>query len=161
MGRQRQQVQPEGLNIYRNSSGGLDGVGMKEDAVPLSDPGDLFNRLKGAHFIIRVHEGNQDRIRPDGPAHVTGVNPSTRIDREIGDVKPLPLKVLTGMKDGMVFDGRGDDMSSPASVLPGGAFDRQIISFGPAPREDDLPGAGVDKGCYLLPPRSFRLLAEV
>ena len=46
----------------------LDGIHMKEDGrIPAVDQGrNLFYGFYGSHFIVHIHDGNQDGIRPYG-----------------------------------------------------------------------------------------------
>ena len=80
-----EKIDAERVDVERNFSGGLHGVGVKEDVVLRGDLADLFERLDGAEFVVGVHDGDERGLRADGIADGFGIDQAVLIDGEVGD----------------------------------------------------------------------------
>lgn len=115
------------LQVDGDPAGRLHTVRVKERAGVVRDPGDFFNRLYRAKFIVHMHDGHQSRIRPNGVLNGGGMHQTICIGFHQGET----LGASTGGEDGRVLDIRSDDVATHAQ-------DRQIVGFGPAGSENDL-----------------------
>ena len=95
-----------------------------------ADQGSRFgNGLKGTDLIIRMHDRNQDRIRPQFSFQIRKADPSVFIHRQIGHLKPLFLQILHGLKNCGMFYAGGNQMPSRPAVGKRTADQSQIIRF--------------------------------
>ena len=60
---------------------------------------DLLNRLDGADLIVGMHDGHENSIVRDGSLKVIQRDEAFRVDREIRDTVPTPLKLLTRLQN--------------------------------------------------------------
>ena len=97
---------------------GLDGVDVEGNAFFFGDGTDGSDGLDHARFIIGVHGRNEDRIVTNGGGHIVCRGAAVGIDGDIGDVIALFLQSLEGAQDGMVFDGRRDDVAALGEIGP-------------------------------------------
>ena len=84
MSRERHQIDTHILHIDRNLADTLRRIAVKEDALFLGDLADLFDGVDRADFIVRQHDGDEDRLVGNGFPHILGIHHSEFIDREIG-----------------------------------------------------------------------------
>ena len=92
-----------------------------------------------------MHHGDQNRVRPQCGRHLAGGNSASGIRFEEGDFEPLPGQEFERLQDGLVFDGRGNDVASSGffGMLPH-AQDREIVALGGAACENDVLTLGFD-----------------
>src|SRR4029077_11942844 len=74
-----EKIHSESINIQRNFSGGLHGIGVKENVVLRGDAADFFEGLNRAEFVVGVHNGDQCGLRADCIANGFGIDESVRI----------------------------------------------------------------------------------
>ena len=97
---------------------GLDGVDVEGDALFFGDGTDIGDGLNHARFIVGVHGRNEDRIVPHGSGDGICRSTAVTIDGNIGHVIALFFQGLEGSQDGMVFDGRRNDVAALREVGP-------------------------------------------
>ncbi len=129
--------------VQAECAAGLDGVGVERHLVGAGDGADLGDRLNSAHLVVGVHDADQRRVGPDGLFHRSGVHQAVAVHRHVGHVKAkVLLQLLDGVADGVVLDGRGDDVVLLGAVAPlkGHAAQGQVVALGAATGKDDLVG---------------------
>ena len=132
------------MHRERNLPEGLDAVDVEGDPVLPGDPPDLLDRHDGADLAVRVHDGDQDRVRAEGPPDIVRIYQAELVDRKVGHGITRPLQRLTGPQHGVVLHRRRDDV--PPVVRVGHTLDRQVVRLGPAGGEADLLGKAVEEG---------------
>ena len=65
----------------------LHGVGVKNNSALTAERAKFGDRLERADFIVRRHDGNQNRVRPDGLFQIVRRNPAFGIHRQPRDRK--------------------------------------------------------------------------
>ena len=106
--------------------------------------------LIDANFVVGIHDGDQNRFRRDGLAHVFGIDAAVFLHRQISDFVAVFLEALAGIQHGLVLDGLGDDVIALFAVHFRDALDHQVVGFGGAAGEDDFFRRGVDQRSDLL-----------
>ena len=61
MGRDRQQVDAELVNVDLDLAERLDRVGMDKDTLVMGDPDDVLDGLNGPDLVVGVHDRNEGR----------------------------------------------------------------------------------------------------
>lgn len=139
-----EEVDAEARGADIEGAGGLDGVGVDDDAgVSLAgNVGGLGDGLDGADFVVGGHDGDDDGFGADGLGEGIERDGAFAVDGEVGGAKAFALELSDGVEDGVVLDGGGDDVvpAAAGALREGGAPDGCVIGFGAAGGEDDLAG---------------------
>ena len=98
MARQGQHVNLIRLHIYRNMAHSLYGIRVEEHFLFPAQRADLTNRLKGADFIIGIHNGHQRCIFPQRSGHIRHFNNPFFPNRQQRDLKALLLQPFQRMR---------------------------------------------------------------
>ncbi len=152
--RRGQQVDVVFLDVDRNLAHGLNAIYGEEDTMFLGNLADFRDGIDHANFVVGVHDGDQDRCRPDGCFQIVEAHPAVTLNGQIGDFEAVLLEVLAGVEYGLVLDGLGDDVIALFAKHFRDALDHQVVGFGCAASEDDFFRRGVDERSNLLA-RSF------
>src|SRR5262249_19548145 len=80
------------------------------------------------------------------------IHDATGIDRDITDLDTSLLERVTGIQDGVVFHGRGNDVVARLCQ----AEDSKIVAFGPTAGEDDFGRTASQERGYTLPGIFYR-----
>ena len=116
VGRQAEHIDAQPPDVEVEIAGGLYGVGVNDDrpASPLgllfNDTGYLGDRLDSADLVVGVHHAYQHRLVGDSGGYVLRVHPAVPVDGQVRHVEPLLFELLARVKDGVMLDGRGDDV---------------------------------------------------
>jgi hypothetical protein len=118
---------------------------MEQHAPFFRDPPDLRRGVDGADFIVRQHNGDEDRpLRnrlPDG----IGVHAAVLSHREVSDLDSLLLQPAGRIEHRAVLrDGR-DEVIPFLPVHLHDPFEGQIVRLRRPAGEDDLLGIGMDE----------------
>ncbi len=147
--RNGEQVDAVFLHVHGDFADGLNGVHMKEDFLFLGDFADFRDGLDDADFVVRVHDGDENRLGSDRAAEIVEVNQAVGRDGQIGDVAAGFFQALADVEHGLVLGRLGDDVIAVLAALftkrVCDALDREVVRFGRAAGEDDLPGIGADQ----------------
>src|SRR5689334_23941737 len=92
-----EEVYAEGVDVYRDFSCRLHGVGVEVDVVLCGYFADLVERLDSTEFIVGVHDGDEQSFRTDGLAQFFEVNEAIRIDGEVGHGRAFFFQSLAGI----------------------------------------------------------------
>ena len=149
MRRERNQIRARALDVERDFSDGLNGVGMEENALFFADFGDFRDRVDRADFVIGEHHGNQDRAAAYRLTHIFSAYAAILIDRKIGDLEALGLKIMASIQNGLMLDGRRDDVIAFFFVHLGYTDQGEIVTLGRAAGEDDFFFVRADELCDL------------
>jgi hypothetical protein len=138
------------VDVDGDLADGLGGVGVEQDAVPASDPGQLADRLDGAGLVVGVHDRRQHRRRCDGGLERLGVDEAMAIDGKGGDPEAVePVQAVADGEQRRVLGLLGDDVVTAIPSRQGGAGHGEGVALGPSAGEDDLCGRGADQLCDL------------
>ena len=137
---QREHVDVFCFDVDRDMTDRLHRIRMEVDAVCTCDCSDLCDRLDGSDLVVCIHDGYENRIRPDCLFHIRRRDHAVLIDRQIRHLKSLRLKPLGGMKNGVVLNGSGDDVFSFADVGKGNSLQCPVVRLGTA-LSDSVPPA--------------------
>ena len=121
---------------------------MEGDLKFIGNLTDLCKRLNCAVLVVDVHDGDQHCGVADCAAKLLKINPSVSVYWQIGCLETALFKVLTGMQNGVMLYGGGNDMiACTATFLQlGQTFDGMVICFGATSRKDNFAGTfGTDK----------------
>ncbi len=124
---------------------------MQEHAMFPGYGANIGKWRNGADFAVDIHHRDERGMRGYGVPNIVRIDPAGAVDRHIGDFEPLLFKGLTGVQDGFVLGGGGDNMVALIAVGPGNAFEGEIIGFGGTTGKDDLFGFGIDECGHLFP----------
>ena len=81
-----EKIDAKSVDVERNFSGGLHGVGVEKDIVLRGDLSDLLERLNGAEFIVGVHYGDERSLWANRVADGFRIDEPVFIDREVSDL---------------------------------------------------------------------------
>ena len=134
---------------------------MEEHAVLAAHRTELRHGLNRADLVVRSHDGNDGRVRPNGLFQFFGRHAAIFVHRQIGYFKAFLFQLLAGMQYGVVLDGGRDDMAALLDVLIRRAAHRPIVRFSAAAREINLVGVRANGRRHLLARRGHRVLGLV
>src|SRR5690554_1994808 len=133
MGGERKQVHTQLFYVNRDCSYSLHSVCMKDYSPLMHNIADLRNWLDGSHFIVGMHQTDQDSLISNSLPHCLRGNHSILVYWEIGYRKTMFFHISTGIQDGMMLSSGRDDMLAFLLVGPGHSGNCQIIPFRTAP----------------------------
>jgi uncharacterized linocin/CFP29 family protein len=107
---------------------------------------DTIHVLQHARLIVGVNDADELGVGLDRAAHVVGVEQAEAIDGQVCDLAANFFEALAGVEDGVVFDGRSDDVIAGLDD----AKKRKIIAFRTPAGEDDFCSAAVQQLRHLL-----------
>ena len=99
---------------------------------------DLPDRLHRADLVVRVHDGYQDRVVPNGLLHEIGGDNSVLINRKIGHLESLGFQIAHRFQDGRMLDRGCDQMAASAGVCQSPADNRDIVGLRAAGSEEEI-----------------------
>ena len=145
-----QQVDGAAGDVDGEFAHGLGRVGVKEDAVFAAERADFADGLQGANFIVGRHDGDEERPGVfDGAAEIVEADAAFGIDREDGDAAALLRQPCTGIEDGFVLGGLGDDVDGTPRIGSASGFnsalDGEVVALGGAGGEDDFFGRSAEE----------------
>ena len=138
----REQVAADPGHVDGKLSGGLDGVGMEVDVGLGGDAAYFFDRLDGSRFVVGEHDADELGVAAKGAAKVVGIDDAVASHGKEGDLDAAVSQPFCGVEDGVVLDGRGDEVVAGI----GESEEGEVIAFGASACEDDLGGAAVEQG---------------
>ena len=144
------QVQLEGPYVDRKFADRLHGVGVEEQVGFGGDAPDFCEGLNGAELVVRVHDGDQHRVGPNGPAKFVQIDQAINRDGKIGDGDALFFESLAGVEDGFVFDGRGNNVLRRRGCGGDDTEDGLVVGLGASAGKDNLLRAGVEERRNLI-----------
>src|SRR3954452_8785327 len=142
---ERHQIGAERLDVELDIWRRLDRIDVEHDAFPSPDTRrDLGDRLERSDLVIGEHDRDEDRLVVERRLELVGVHAAVPIDRKFDDLEAELLEVPQGMADRVMLDRRRHDAVAMSLACPRRALQRQVVRLGPARREHDLPGAGIE-----------------
>jgi len=129
------------LRMDQRFSESLHRVNMKQRSRILSFYGfaDLRDRLQCADFIIRMHNGDQNRIIPDRVVHCRGIDPSVLVHIQISNFIAFRLQEFHGFQNRRMFDLCCDQMFPCPVIRSCRANEREIVGLGSARGKINIP----------------------
>ena len=139
--RHGEQVDPELIDACRDLSGGLHGVGVEVGAASLArDRDQLADRLDGADLVVRVHDADQDRVGPERPAQVGGIDQPGAIDGEPRHFEAGLLERVRRTQHRIVLDRGRNHVPSLVGIPLRDPLEREVVALRSARCEDDFLG---------------------
>ena len=124
----------------------LDGVDVEQRAVVAHDLADLRDRLQRADLVVRGHDAHQRRPLRERGGNRARVNAPGSVDRQDGDLEPVPLQDSCRVEDRLVLDRGGDDVLAATAGGPRDALEGKVVRLGAAGGEHHLARSGTDEG---------------
>ena len=140
-----QHIHAQLLDVHRDGTHSLHGIGVHPDAMLVSDLSDLLDGLDGADLVVGHHDADEGGIGADGSLHVLRADIALRGGLDIGDFKAQALQRSHAVHDGVVLKRTGDEVLLVLACLgKGSALDRPVVSLRAAAGEEDLCRRRVD-----------------
>jgi hypothetical protein len=106
----------------RQFSKSLYGVGVKADAVFAAYCGEFLDRLDCPRLVVRVHDGDKNRIRTQSGLEISGIETPCVVNGKDREVEAFVVfKMLERAENRVVLRSRRDDVPSARSMSPGDA----------------------------------------
>ena len=150
MPRDGQQIDSQFIHINKYLSQRLGHICVHQCTTLAGKCGNLLDWLERSHFIVGMHDGNEDGRAADLAGHFLRINPASGVRADITDLEPQGFQVMAWVQDGRVFDFRRDDVVSPVSQRMGHAFDHMVIGLGAARCENNFVGSRPHQAGNLL-----------
>ena len=140
-----QHIHAQLLDVHRDGTHSLHGIGVHPDAMLVSDLSDFLNGLDGADLVVGHHDADEGGIGADGSLHVLRADIALRGGLDIGDFKAQALQRSHAVHDGVVLKRTGDEVLLVLACLgKGSALDRPVVSLRAAAGEEDLRRGSID-----------------
>lgn len=110
VGREREHIDLLCADIDGNMADGLDGIGVKNDAVMAADMRNFRDRLYGARLVICGHDGDEAGGWTDTLGDLFRAQDAVGGNVEEGDFEAVFFEFFHGIQDGVMFEGGGDDV---------------------------------------------------
>ena len=104
-------------------------VAVEEHRSFFADASDLPDGLEGSDLVVRRHDTDEHGAVADCCGNRLRVNIAGVIDGEVRYPDAFSLKLLTGIKNCLMFDERSDDMVASPAVCTHCSEDRQVVAF--------------------------------
>ena len=101
--------------------------------------------LHGADLLVGGSDGDQHGVGPERTAQLVRVHSPLPVHRQERHGDTGLLEIATGIEDGHVLDGRGDDVPAPVARPDGDAPDREVVGLRGARGEDDAARRSADE----------------
>ena len=148
---QREQVDPEPVDVQVEKARGLNGVRVDRDTPRAARARDLGHRLDGADLVIGEHDADEARVGPEGRDQGRRIDDAVLGHRHVCHLDaPVLLEGAGGAQHRAVLDRRRDEMPSSRHGQRH-ALQRQVVALGPPAREDDLVLAATQDPGHLGP----------
>src|SRR3989338_6477374 len=85
-------------------------IGMKNDIFLARDFSDFRNRLNRSGFVVGMHNRNENGFVRQSGQNLSRRNKTVFVNGKIGGLEAFFLKPLGSFQNGMVFDGRNNNM---------------------------------------------------
>ena len=138
VGGKRKEVDFELIRIDGNFPARLDAIGVEIDVRLEGDAANFGNGLNRAKFVVRVHDGDENRLGAKRTANVFGINDAIAGNREPGNLNTLFFEGFDGIANSAVLDGRADDVLFFTAYRGDKAEDCQVVGFRAAAGENDF-----------------------
>ena len=138
IGSQAQEVDLQGLHVYRNVACSGHSICMEKNPLLPCDSPDFRDGLQGPHFVVAVHHRDENRLGGDRLLDLLRVNTAVLVNGKLRDLKTHLLQRPDRMHDGEVLYRRDENVSTPFLVGEGNPLEGEVVCLGPAGGEDDL-----------------------
>ncbi len=139
--RDRDQVGAEFAEVDGQFADGLHGVGVEERPAAVGENADGLDRLEDARFVVGEHDGDEGGVGTESFADLVGGDEAFGSWGKVGDVDALLFELLSGVEDGVVLDGGGDEVLAGSEAAEEGV----VVRLGAAGGEGDVGGADVEE----------------
>ncbi|KOT06413.1 hypothetical protein DM77_1168 [Burkholderia mallei] len=141
----RQQIDAERIDVGRDLADRLGRVRVKPDAVLAGDRADILDRLNGAGFVVRMHDRDERGARRDCATDGVGIDAAVAVHGNAGDFSAQSLKELQRLQDCRMFGRLGDHVAACVRRCEYSSFQRKVVRFTAAAREDNFVRCGADQ----------------
>lgn len=133
-----EEVAAERIDLGRNLAERLRRIGVEENPVLPTDPGDRGEVLDHAGFVVPVDDGDEDGVAADRAGHLPGIEAAIGADRQSGHLGPLGFEEPGSIEDRRVLDARGHDVTPPGRGGPEHPDEGEVVGLRRPAREDDF-----------------------
>ena len=145
MGRERERVDAQAVDVEPEEAGGLHRVGVHRHPARPDQPRDLGHGLDRADLIVGEHDADEARVGPDRGRDRGRLDDAARIDRYVGDVDAeVLLQIARRPQHRAVLDGRRDEVPLVPSRQRH-PLERQVVGLRATAGEDDLVVVAVER----------------
>jgi hypothetical protein len=125
---------------------------VEERAVGMGEAGELLYGLDDTGLVVGEHDADEFGVRLEGSFEGCGFDEAGGCARQEGDLDTTGFESLSGVEDGVVLDGGGDEMRGFSRVEEGleDAEECEVVALRAAGGEDDLGGAATEKAGDLV-----------
>ena len=117
-------------DIHRDLADGLGGVAVNESTARTGEFGRLGQRLDGARFIVREHQGHQDGVVTERVGELIEIDSTGAVDPDEGDLPTAFRQRRQGLEDRSVFGALADDVPAAVRQRFGGAHESDVVALG-------------------------------
>ena len=151
VGREREQVDLERLDVHREPADRLAGVGVEPDVRLARQAGGLGDLLQRAELVVRVLDAREQRAgRADLGGVPVHVDASVGVDRHHHDLEPVALEHVAHAADRGMLRRADHDAGAQLADRAHAAPDRERDRLGAAGREHELVRLRVDRPATTL-----------
>jgi len=147
---ERKEIELERLDVDWDFTDRLHGVRVEIDVGFGGNASDFRERLDGAEFVIRMHDGDKHGAGANRLAKFVEVDQAVARDGKVRYSDALFFESLTGVKDGFVFDGRGNDMLRRGGRGSHDAENGVVVRLSAATGKHNFLGTGIEEGRNLI-----------
>src|SRR6185437_94443 len=147
---EREEINLEFVDVEGNFARGLNRVGVKINVGFESDAANFRDGLDGAELIIRVHHGDENGFGANRAANVFGIDNAVARNRKPSDFNSPLFEGFDGVEDGVVLDGRADNVLFVAGHRGDEAENGEIVRFGATAGEYSFGWLSADERSHRL-----------
>eukprot|EP00191_Tetraselmis_sp_GSL018_P001362 CAMPEP_0177596546 /NCGR_PEP_ID=MMETSP0419_2-20121207/11152_1 /TAXON_ID=582737 /ORGANISM="Tetraselmis sp., Strain GSL018" /LENGTH=381 /DNA_ID=CAMNT_0019088489 /DNA_START=305 /DNA_END=1451 /DNA_ORIENTATION=- len=129
------------VDVERDLTNSLSGVGVEEDLLGAAEVADLLERLYDADLVVDGHDGDKGRVGPDGLLELLDVDATVRLDGQVGDLPAALLEVAARVEDALVVSLCGDYVVLLLPIEARNPLHGEVVGLRCSAGEDDSLGS--------------------
>ena len=150
VGGDRHEIDVVLAHVDGNLSDSLYTIGVEQHTVLSTDLADFAPGLQYADFVVRRHDGHQDRLVINGAFQLFEIDQAIFLHGQVSDAIAIFLKTFAGIEHGFMFGYGRDDVIALLSIHLGDTFDGEVVALGGARGENDFLGSRANQFGNLL-----------
>jgi hypothetical protein len=135
----------------------LHGIGVKEHTSFATEVADVRDGLQRAGLVVRCHHRDKNGVGSEGVEDILWRDAPRRIDgQECQSETFTASQIVEALENGVMFDGRADEVASLMAACPSGTKDGEIVGLRATTGENEFAGSTLECAGDALP----RLIEE-
>ena len=152
VGGKREGSDPKLIGSERTFSKCLNSIGMEENPSLAAYCGKLCDGLNRPGFVIGVHHRHKRGLRANRPPEGKRIHGPRTVHGKNAHLEALKMfEILESMKNGMVLDGRCDEVLSAGSVGARETNDAKVARLRPTSGENDFMRTNAEESGDTVP----------